>query len=343
MGPKRESNKSATSNKSSKSNAKISAAGNKFDVLDNTEAEKCALCDTFVDKWDEFYFKCHTCCSLMHQCCVDPDMPDEAAEYLCSGNAPPNIFYKCHNCQPATSPNLTNIERRLSNIEHLLTNADTLAVVEPPCSNTGKQPNPAATKTTKPGPTVQEGITEALEQERRKLNLIVFNMATSTSDTVKLASLFEHISGDPSPTFRCSRIGKPSTDKKKTQPVLVKFDSEEDRNSILRYARNLRDMKAEWPKVSIAPDRTKRQQQLYNDLRAQCDQRRADGEHVLIVNYQIVHDKRPPRTAARSNAVDDQPDQRPPRRDPATQSSPRAATPCSHNNVDTRTIPKTVN
>jgi hypothetical protein len=88
-------------------------------------------------------------------------------------------------------------------------------VVEPPGTNTGKQPHHATSKTIKLEPTVQDDITEALEQERRKLNLIVFNLAASTSDTIKLASLFEHISGDPSPTFRCSRIGKPSTDKKK--------------------------------------------------------------------------------------------------------------------------------
>jgi hypothetical protein len=43
MGPKRNSNKITTSNKSNKSKAKISTADNKFDVLDNIEAEKCAL------------------------------------------------------------------------------------------------------------------------------------------------------------------------------------------------------------------------------------------------------------------------------------------------------------
>jgi hypothetical protein len=107
---------------------------------------------------------------------------------------------------------------------------------------------------------VQDDITEALEQERKKLNLMVFNLSSSDlCDAGQLTTLFEHISGDRAPSFRCSRVGKPGNGKNKSRPLLVNFDTYDDRNYILRCARDLREMKAEWRKVSIASDRTKRQ------------------------------------------------------------------------------------
>ena len=71
----------------------------------------------------------------------------------------------------------------------------------------------------------------------------------------RLSGLFEHITGKPVGFFRCERIGKQSLDK--VSPVLVKFFREDDRHDILRNSRKLRDIQAEWPKLSIAPDRTK--------------------------------------------------------------------------------------
>ena len=71
----------------------------------------------------------------------------------------------------------------------------------------------------------------------------------------RLSGLFEHIIGKPVGFFRCERIGKQSLDK--VSPVLVKFFREDDRHDILRNSRKLRDIQAEWPKLSIAPDRTK--------------------------------------------------------------------------------------
>ncbi len=51
-------------------------------------------------------------------------------------------------------------------------------------------------------------------------------------------------------------------------PVLVEFASDFDQQSILQSARNLKDLQAEYPRVSIAPDRTKKQQELHRQQRA---------------------------------------------------------------------------
>ena len=89
---------------------------------------------------------------------------------------------------------------------------------------------------------IQEEISEALEKERRKNNLIIFNMSNQADadDNSRLSGLFEHITGKPVGFFRCERIGKQSPGK--VSPVLVKFFREDDRHDILRNSRKLQDM-----------------------------------------------------------------------------------------------------
>ena len=142
--------------------------------------------------------------------------------------------------------------------------------------------------------TIQEEISEALEKERRKNNLIIFNMSNQADadDHNRLSGLFEHITGKPVGFFRCERIGKQSPGKVST--VLVKFFRKDDRHDILRNSRKLRDMQAEWPKLSIASDRTKQQQQVYHQLRNECEMRRKNGENVIVLNNRIDKIKRSP-------------------------------------------------
>ena len=83
--------------------------------------------------------------------------------------------------------------------------------------------------------------------------------ATEVSDNVRVRTLCEHTTGEPSPLFCCERIGKLVSGK--SRPLLVTFHSEDERNDILSQAHKLRDMQAKWPHLNIAPDRTKKQQQ----------------------------------------------------------------------------------
>ena len=86
-----------------------------------------------------------------------------------------------------------------------------------------------------------------------------------------LSGFFEHITGKPVGFFRCERIGKQSPGK--VNPVLKKIFREDDHYDILRNSRKLRDMLAEWPKLSLAPDQIKQQQQVYHQLRNECEMR----------------------------------------------------------------------
>ena len=150
---------------------------------------------------------------------------------------------------------------------------------------------------------IQEEISEELEKERRKNNLIIFNMSNQADadDHNRLSGLFEHITGKPVGFFCCERIGKQSPGK--VSLILVKFFREDDRHDILCNSRKLRDMQAEWPKLSIAPDRTKQQQQVYHQLRNECEKHRKNGENVIVLNNHIVKNKRYPIASMNSTTV----------------------------------------
>ena len=139
---------------------------------------------------------------------------------------------------------------------------------------------------------VGQDFAEAVEIERRKNNIMIFNMAaTSTDDAARIEALFEHLTGHVTP-FHCERIGR--SHHGNVCPIIVKFICEDDKREILLHALKLRDMQAEWPKVNIGPDRTKKQQDHFHLLRDECKERRLKVEWVIIVNDRIVVDKRPP-------------------------------------------------
>ena len=83
-----------------------------------------------------------------------------------------------------------------------------------------------------------------MEQEKRKRNIVVFNLKTSQAgDTSQSIALFEHLTGSKPSEFCSGCIGKPNDDK--AQPVLVEFASELDQVDILRSAQKLKDLQAE--------------------------------------------------------------------------------------------------
>ena len=203
---------------------------------------------------------------------------------------------------------LLQLEKRLTSIENLL-NHDrisklTVLNIHESTSKT-KSGNDSSTPTGSSHykASIQKEISEALEKERRKNNLIIFSMSNQADadDHNRLSGLFKHITGKPVGFFRCERFGKQSPGK--VNPVLVNFFREDDRHDILRNSRKLRDMLAEWPKLSIAPDRTKQQQQVYHQFRSECEMRHKNGENFIVLNNRIVKDKRSSIASVNSTAA----------------------------------------
>ena len=139
--------------------------------------------------------------------------------------------------------------------------------------------------------TIQSEIAEVLEQDKRKKNIIIYNLTSSrTSDISRIEMLLEDITGYPPPAFYCRRIGKILAGK--TRPVLDEFSSESDSRRVLHQAHYLKNMQSQWPRIVIAPDRTKQQQEAYRRLRLELQTRRSNGERLIISGNRIILDKR---------------------------------------------------
>ena len=153
------------------------------------------------------------------------------------------------------------------------------------------QPNtPPANTASSQTPSVQEEVAEELNKERRKLNVVIFKFApkfnTLNEDSVEELFL-DLVPGANATPLTCNRLGNSTN----TKPLLVKFNNEKDKAALLRNANKLNGLKDKYSNVSIAPDRTKREKVQFRKLRQECNERRKNGEHVIISNNAIVLDK----------------------------------------------------
>ena len=121
---------------------------------------------------------------------------------------------------------------------------------------------------------------------------MIFNLPEGKNGNSKdVQNIIDHLTDHSSPAFECFRVGKSYPDK--MLPLRVIFATEASQNTVLRNSHKLQSLKKKPPQLGIAPDRTRQQQEEYQDLRAELQARRDNGKHVLIVNNRIVRDKRP--------------------------------------------------
>ena len=273
-------------------NCDKSNSGDLINNPSNISMHDCCVYESGISKID-LYLQCNTCHSYMHGACWDNDASAQIYEYLlnASSNGCVHVRVYCHRC--ANRDILSKVDERIQKLEERI-ESSLRALSERPQDRTYATvaaqniaiPSNANPLTQQPAVqynrsgAIHNEVAEAMEKERRKRNIIVFNLLPSHSgDTVRLTALFEHLTGAKPPSFRSRRIGKPRTGK--IQPVLVQFASELDRIDILHSARNLKDLQAEWPRVGIAPDRTKNEQETHRQQRNnRSEQRERPRQHL---------------------------------------------------------------
>ena len=178
--------KSVVFSENGKARTSNSTSMNRFSTLDENETHKCTICDDVMAETD-FLFNCLTCSLPIHPCCIDPDMPDDVIAYLCAGNAPGNFACYSHKCNrhpnnsithsavsSVSNEGLVQLEKRLTSIENLL-NRD--RIPQPTVPNTNELTSKTKSGNDSSTPTgsshyiasIQEEISEALENERRKI------------------------------------------------------------------------------------------------------------------------------------------------------------------------------
>ena len=301
----------------SQPNPSISLTAPPNDLKDNLAPVTANVCQFCKETCATFGFCCDVCLKWSHWKC---DALDEDVCNLIAKKHRDRLLLVCSCCDVRKIVNslteINNLKKRISKLESSMDLLNTVHPSSTPSSFAETAVKVSTTSTTSQqlfsskackndGKTttslsVHDEIEEALEQERRKTNIIIFNLPeVDSGDIGKVQKLLDHVTENASPAFECSRIGKLSP--QKTRPLRVSFISESKRNSILKCLHKLQSLKDKPQHLNIAPDRTKHQQQEHQKLYAELIARRTKGEHVLIVNNKIVRDRRP--AAATSRVV----------------------------------------
>jgi hypothetical protein len=158
---------------------------------------------------------------------------------------------------------------------------------------------------------VVDAVKETEMREVKKLNLVFFNIVEPVDGTVeqrkqvdsnKLSGIQDAISTDVR-VISFKRIGTKLKDK--PRPLIVNFKDFNDKMSVLKAAKNLKNLAKEnsLSKVSIQPDLTKQQQEEGKRLYVELQKRREDGEDVIIRSGKIIQrDQHPQRDQQSSQA-----------------------------------------
>ena len=199
------------------------------------------------------------------------------------------------------SQKLQSIEEKLKNLE--ITCSSSSNVV----SHTEEFDSPMASPTHQSRPRLSDTfnstsevlnsyINEEKERSRRRLNVIVHNVAESSAesgserkshDISNVASIFDKYVGVKVKVTNANRIGRRKDDQPRPK---ISVESERDKAMLLRNRTKLRarDNPEDIQKVYITQDLTPREQQHNKDLRIQLAEKNKSGKKYFIKNGRIV-------------------------------------------------------
>ena len=135
-------------------------------------------------------------------------------------------------------------------------------------------------------------IMEERDQERRKQNIIVYNLLESNAelvddrkrhDAMEVRCMLAGMQLSEIEVKVTVRLGKKNGDK--PRPLLVTLSSLRD--PVLRRARMVRRYK-DWQRVFIDPDRTPKEQEDFKKLRDEFKRRKESGENVVMREGKIL-------------------------------------------------------
>ena len=194
----------------------------------------------------------------------------------------------------AIEDNLKQLNSRMAAIEthvHVSVPASSMAIVGFPPVPTSTMTNvgfpPVINKVATATQSIENIVQSVLEKEKRKFNLIIYNLTDNNSffdDRRKLDALLRdlHFQGN---FIQCiDRIGRYDRDR----PLRITLSSIWHRERLLESAKQLASLQAKWPKLSISPDRTSEEMKLHKLLMSELNRRRALGENIRLCGESIV-------------------------------------------------------
>lgn len=144
--------------------------------------------------------------------------------------------------------------------------------------------------------TFEDLLHEMSERNERKTNLIIFNIPELQSRSADersnhdkgiasnlITSLAVNIHLDNVKTFRVGKRGD-ADGQNRTRPLKIKLNGVDEVHKIIKQAKHLKNF-PDFKDYSISLDRTPRQIKYYKKVKAELDQRTANGEGNLKIRY----------------------------------------------------------
>ena len=136
--------------------------------------------------------------------------------------------------------------------------------------------------------TASKVVDEYRDMERRKWNLIVFNVPEpkSTESSQRKVeffnSLIDHIGIDPVDVTNVVRLGAKTSDK--LRPLRVQLNNLGHRRSVLANAKKLRNSSSDiFKRIYINPDLSVKERQAQKKLRSELARRKENGETDIFI------------------------------------------------------------
>lgn len=140
-----------------------------------------------------------------------------------------------------------------------------------------------------PSISVQVEVSEAMEREKRKNNLVIFGIEETNDEGMtrdKVKNILQAVEIDENKVKYFGRVGR-NTSENKIRVVRVVCDDSETRRNFLKGANKLKTMQG-YNKVYVSPDLTKAQQLLDKKLRDKLREIRVNTKEAKINNGEIV-------------------------------------------------------
>ena len=305
---KRTRNQAGTAASPDKTSDKPTDKSAKLDV--------CQICNESVS---EDCIECYWCSRWEHRACAK--LKETELVVLSSGSK--NILYFCSCCLSVLpdalssfKPNVLALEETCKklqqSVENLSSQIATLSAsnknLQTEIENTSESLNSIPTNSaTVPSPSSAMSIIDELaDRDRRKKNIIVYNLPepasndksdsaqNNQSDSDAFSALCSSVYNSSFTITKLLRLGKKQPNK--IRPLLICFEHEEDRVTVLSHSHQLCKKDA-YKNVFISPDRTKFEREKHKNLVSGLKNRRLNGEKDLVIRNGAIVTK----SAARSN------------------------------------------
>jgi len=227
---------------------------------------KCNLCDSI------FHTKCENISTQQLSLFRELDKLKTPYEWLCSTCRKTDVMNIMKSIQ-AMQTKIDNLEKEVVSLKQKNNSVNSDQSAEP----TSSQTNPSSHSH------ISEAVNEALDIERRKLNLVVSGIPQSSEKSD--AKLVHELIEDPALGITgtvfvrdVQRIGNMGR-------ILITFDSIEHKRVVLQGAYHLRTSDIPGHRnIYISPDLTKKQRQIEFELRTELRLRRKNGEVGLKIS-----------------------------------------------------------